>query len=96
MKNYCTVQDLEHNQDELTEWRRTIHQNPELAFKETATARMVAEKLAAWGYAVTEGVGTTGVVFGIEGGSAHCAGFESRNPHRHACVNIDERQAWIW
>ena len=44
----------------------------------------------------SSGVGTTGVVFGIDGGSAHCAGFESRQPHRQACVNIDERQAWIW
>ncbi len=42
------------------------------------------------------GSGTTGVVLGMEGGSAHCAGFESRQPHRQAWVNIEERQAWIW
>ena len=44
----------------------------------------------------SSGVGTTGSMFGIDGGSAHCAGLESRQPHRHAWVNIDERQAWIW
>jgi hippurate hydrolase len=62
MKTYCAVEDLEPNRDELVACRRAIHQHPELAFKETATARLVADKLAAWGYAVTEGVGTTGVV----------------------------------
>ena len=44
----------------------------------------------------SSGVGTVGSLLGIEGGSAHCAGFDSRQPHRQACVNIDERQAWIW
>jgi hippurate hydrolase len=62
MKTYCAVQDLERSRDELVAWRHAIHQHPELAFKETATARMIADKLVAWGYAVTEGVGTTGVV----------------------------------
>jgi len=69
MKTYCTIQDLERSQDEFTAWRRAIHQQPELAFKETATARMVADKLKAWGYAVTEGVGTTGVVGTLKAGS---------------------------
>lgn len=35
---------------------------PSSLSSETKTARMVADKLKAWGYAVTEGVGTTGVV----------------------------------
>lgn len=42
------------------------------------------------------GSGTTGARLGIDGGSAHCAGLESRQPQRHAWVNIDEQQAWIW
>jgi len=42
------------------------------------------------------GSGTTGARLGIDGGSAHCAGFESRQPQRQAWVNIEERQAWIW
>jgi len=40
-------------------WRHTIHENPEIAHKEVNTARLVAEKLKAWGYSVTEGVGGT-------------------------------------
>ena len=38
-------------------------------------------------------VGTVGRVLGIDGRSAHGAGFDSRQPHLHAVVNIDERQA---
>ena len=69
MKTYCAIKDLESSRAELVAWRRTIHQHPELAFRETATARMVADKLAAWGYAVTEGVGTTGVVGTLKSGN---------------------------
>jgi hypothetical protein len=42
------------------------------------------------------GAGTIGVSFGRGGGSAHWAGFESRQPHLQACVSIEEQQAWIW
>ncbi|HSH60945.1 MAG TPA: hypothetical protein VK988_15165 [Acidimicrobiales bacterium] len=43
----------------------------------------------------SSGVGTTGAALGMDGGSAHWAGLESRHPHRQAWVNIDDRQAWI-
>jgi len=42
--------------------RRDLHQHPELAFEEHRTAGVVARSLREWGYAVTEGVGGTGVV----------------------------------
>jgi len=42
--------------------RQHIHQRPELGFQEHETAALVAGKLRNWGYAVTEGVGGTGVV----------------------------------
>jgi hippurate hydrolase len=69
MRTYCATKDLDPSREELVEWRHTLHRNPELAFKETATARMVADKLAAWGYRVTEGVGTTGVVGTLKSGN---------------------------
>jgi hippurate hydrolase len=47
---------------EFVSLRRDIHRHPELAFEEHRTAALVAEKLAAWGYAVERGVGGTGVV----------------------------------
>jgi hippurate hydrolase len=39
-----------------------FHRNPELSFGETATAARLAQELRALGYAVTEGVGQTGLV----------------------------------
>jgi amidohydrolase len=41
---------------------RDLHANPELSFQEHRTAGIVADHLAALGYAVTTGVGVTGVV----------------------------------
>jgi hippurate hydrolase len=49
--------------------RRDIHRHPELAFDEHRTAALVAERLRAWGYEVTEGLGGTGVVGRLQRGS---------------------------
>lgn len=48
--------------DDFVDLRRDIHRHPELAFKEHRTAALVAERLADWGYEVTTGIATTGVV----------------------------------
>ena len=48
--------------DEFVQLRRDIHRHPELGFQEFRTSELVAEKLAAWGYEVTRGLGGTGVV----------------------------------
>ncbi|MBI1340163.1 amidohydrolase [bacterium] len=45
-----------------------FHQNPELSFKETATAARLASELRALGLDVTEGVGRTGVVAVLKNG----------------------------
>ena len=47
---------------EFIQIRREIHANPELAFEEFRTSSLVANKLQAWGYEVTTGLGGTGVV----------------------------------
>lgn len=47
---------------ELVALRQRIHAHPELAFEETATSELVAERLTAWGYEVHRGLGRTGVV----------------------------------
>jgi len=52
---------------ELTALRRDIHAHPELAFEESRTADLVAEKLAAWGVEVHRGLAKTGVVGVIQG-----------------------------
>ncbi|PJR91964.1 amidohydrolase [Ochrobactrum sp. 695/2009] len=48
--------------DEFITLRHDIHQHPELAFHEHRTSRLVASKLASWGYDVTAGIAGTGVV----------------------------------
>ncbi|GLC95440.1 amidohydrolase [Cupriavidus sp. TA19] len=47
---------------EFVRIRHQIHAHPELAFEERRTSDLVAEQLAAWGYAVHRGLGTTGLV----------------------------------
>ena len=50
--------------------RRDIHQHPELAFNERRTAALVAAQLGAWGYAVSTGLGGTGVVGQLKRGTS--------------------------
>ena len=55
-------------QDRLVEWRRDIHQHPELGEQETRTAGLVAAHLEDLGLKVATGIGKTGVVGILEGG----------------------------
>lgn len=48
--------------DDLEEFYKDLHSHPELSMQETRTAGLVAERLRASGFEVTEGVGGTGVV----------------------------------
>src|SRR5690606_17840408 len=57
-------------QAEMQAIRRDLHAHPELRFEEHRTAGVVAEKLKAWGYEVTTGVGGTGVVGRLRQGSS--------------------------
>jgi hippurate hydrolase len=55
-------------QAEITEWRRDIHQNPEILFDTHRTSALVAEKLGEFGCdEVVTGIGRTGVVGVIKG-----------------------------
>lgn len=49
--------------------RRDLHRHPELGYEEVRTSALVAERLAAWGYEVTRGLGGTGVVGQLRRGS---------------------------
>ena len=54
--------------DDITAWRRDIHQNPEILFETHRTSALVAEKLREFGCdEVVEGIGRTGVVGVIRG-----------------------------
>lgn len=53
---------------ELAEWRRDLHRHPELGYAEHRTARIVAERLRAFGLdRVETGLGGTGVVGVLHG-----------------------------
>ena len=54
---------------EFVQLRRDIHQHPELAFEEHRTSDLVAQRLSAWGYQVTRGLGGTGVVAQLRRGT---------------------------
>ena len=57
--------------DEITAWRRDIHENPELQYDVHRTAGVVVEKLKAFGCdEVVPGIGRTGVVGVIKGRNA--------------------------
>ncbi len=56
--------------DEITAWRRDIHENPEILFETHRTSALVAEKLREFGCdEVVTGIGRTGVVGVIKGAS---------------------------
>lgn len=47
---------------DMRRWRRQIHQYPETAFEETATARLIAEQLQQSGIEVNHGLARTGII----------------------------------
>ena len=55
---------------ELQALRRDLHAHPELAFTESRTGALAAEKLAGWGIEVHAGIAGTGVVGVIKGRAA--------------------------
>ena len=64
MKIRNSIQDLK---DEITSYRRSMHENPQTAYEETFASDMVAEKLSEWGIVHERGIAVTGIVATIEG-----------------------------
>lgn len=56
--------------DDYIALRRDIHRHPELGFEEHRTAGIVAARLKALGYTVTEGIAGTGLVGSLSHGSS--------------------------
>ncbi|MEA5576767.1 M20 family metallopeptidase [Anabaena sp. UHCC 0451] len=54
-------------QPQLIEWRRHIHQKPELGFQEKLTAEFISQKLQSWGIEHQTGIAETGIVAIIKG-----------------------------
>ena len=64
-----TIDEIERAHADLTALRRDIHAHPELAFEETRTAGLVAQRLRDLGLEVHTGLGKTGVVGVLRAGS---------------------------
>jgi amidohydrolase len=60
-------QDIINIEDQLIEWRRHFHQNPELSNREFKTAEKIAEHLKSIGLEVQTGIAITGVVGLLKG-----------------------------
>ncbi len=71
------IKDIENFHDEMTIWRRDIHQHPELAFEETRTSDFVAEKLKEFGIETHRGMAKTGVVGTIKNGEGPSIGLRA-------------------
>ncbi|GAB1539111.1 amidohydrolase [Scytonema sp. NUACC21] len=54
-------------QPQLVEWRRQLHQKPELGFQEKLTSEFISQKLQQWGIEHQTGIAQTGIVAIIKG-----------------------------
>src|SRR5436853_1588642 len=64
------VEHIREYHPELKAIRHDLHAHPELAFEETRTSALVADKLASWGIEVHRGLAKTGVVGVVKGRGA--------------------------
>ena len=53
---------------QITTWRRDLHEHPELSNRETRTSKFIADELKKLGYEVHTGIAHTGVVGILKGG----------------------------
>lgn len=60
--------DIQALQPQLVNWRRQLHQRPELGFREHLTAEFIQQRLTDWGIPFRAEVAQTGVVAVIESG----------------------------
>ncbi|WP_343672776.1 M20 aminoacylase family protein [Paraburkholderia heleia] len=69
-QSLCVLDDTLDLHDELSSIRRRLHRHPELAYEETGTSELVAERLEHWGYRLTRGIGGTGMVATLKAGNS--------------------------
>lgn len=64
------IESIEADVPTMTAIRRDLHAHPELCFKEVRTSDLIASQLSEWGIEVHRGLGSTGVVGVIQGGTS--------------------------
>ena len=65
------IPEIKASEDEMIAIRHYLHANPELSLEEFKTSELVAKQLESWGYKVTRGIGTTGVVGSLKKGDSN-------------------------
>ena len=63
--------------DEVKQWRKHIHSQPELGFKEFKTSSFIVDKLKSFGIEVHQGLGGTGVIGTLKNGSGPTIGIRA-------------------
>ena len=96
------IKEINKFHDEMTKWRRDIHQHPELGYEEIRTSDFVAAKLKEFGIEVHQGLAKTGVVGTIRNGHGPSIGLradidalplEEKNTFKHASTNPGKMHA---
>ena len=96
------IKEINKFHDEMTKWRRDIHQHPELGYEEIRTSDFVAAKLKEFGIEVHQGLAKTGVVGTISNGHGPSIGLradidalplEEKNTFKHASTNPGKMHA---
>ena len=96
------IKEINKFHDEMTTWRRDIHQHPELGYEERRTSDFVAAKLKEFGIEVHQGLAETGVVGTIRNGNGPSIGLradidalplEEKNTFKHASTNPGKMHA---
>ncbi|MDJ0774708.1 MAG: M20 family metallopeptidase [Mastigocoleus sp. MO_167.B18] len=75
-------------QPQLVEWRRQIHQKPELGFQEKITSEFVAQKLQEWGIEHQTGIAKTGIVAVIQGQAQNQAQNQAQELEKTSETNV--------
>jgi hippurate hydrolase len=63
--------------EEIKQWRKLIHSQPELGFNEFKTSAFIAQKLESFGIGVHKGLGGTGVVGTLKNGEGPTIGLRA-------------------
>ncbi|GIO19924.1 putative amidohydrolase YhaA [Oceanobacillus oncorhynchi subsp. incaldanensis] len=64
---HSIFKEFDANFEEVKNWRRYMHQHPELSFKEEKTAKYIEEKLKSFGLDVQKNIGGHGLISVLEG-----------------------------
>ena len=59
--------EIDNNFEQMKDWRRYMHQHPELSFEEVHTAKYIEEKLNTFGLEVQTGIGGNGLIGILKG-----------------------------